>query len=78
MGSQNGIEEIKSHPFFASIDFDLIEQKKLPAPFIPDLTNETDVQYFDEEFTNEEVGMSYIPKKNMDVIRKNQDKFKEF
>ena len=53
-------------------------KKKIPAPFIPDLANDTDVQYFDEEFTNEEVGMSYIPKKNMDVIRKNQSKFKDF
>ena len=78
LGSQSGIEEIKRHPFFAGIDFDLIEQKKIPAPFIPDLENDTDVQYFDEEFTNEEVGMSYIPKKNMEMIKKNQSKFKEF
>ena len=78
LGSKKGIEEIKTHSFFASLDFNLILQKKLPAPFIPDLANDTDVQYFDEEFTNEEVGMSYIPKKNMDVIKKNQDKFKEF
>ena len=78
LGSQNGIEEIKKHPFFASIDFAAIEQKKVPAPFVPELTNDTDVQYFDEEFTNEEVGMSYIPKKNMDVIKKNQGKFKDF
>ena len=78
LGSQSGIEEIKSHPFFASIDFDLIVQKKIPAPFIPQLTNDTDVQYIDDEFTNEEVGMSYIPKKNMEVIKKNQGKFKEF
>ena len=78
LGYENGIEDIKSHPFFASIDFNLIEQKKLPAPFIPQLNNETDIKYFDEEFTNEEVGMSYIPKKNQAVIRANQDKFKDF
>ena len=78
LGSQNGIEEIKKHPFFADLDFDLIVQKKIPAPFIPELTNDTDVQYFDEEFTNEEVGMSYIPKKNMEMIKKNQDMFKGF
>ena len=78
LGSQGGIEEIKKHPFFASIDFDMVEQKKMKAPFIPELANETDVQYFDEEFTNEEVGMSYIPKKNMDMIHKNQNKFKDF
>mgnify|MGYP002523966020 CR=1 FL=1 len=78
LGSQSGIEEIKKHPFFAGIDFDLILQKKIPAPFIPDLQNGTDVQYFDEEFTNEEVGVSYIPKKGMEMIKKNQDKFKKF
>ena len=78
LGAHNGIEEIKKHPFFASIDFDLIVEKKIKAPFIPELANDTDVQYFDEEFTNEEVGMSYIPKKNMEVIKKNQNKFKEF
>jgi serum/glucocorticoid-regulated kinase 2 len=78
LGSQNGIEDIRKHPFFADIDFDLIVQKKIPAPFIPELANDTDVQYFDEEFTNEEVGMSYIPKKNMEMIKKNQGKFKDF
>ena len=78
LGAHNGIEEIKKHPFFASIDFDLIVEKKIKAPFIPELTNDTDVQYFDEEFTNEEVGMSYIPRKNMEVIKKNQNKFKDF
>ena len=78
LGSQRGIEEIKEHPFFASIDFNLIEQKKIPAPFIPELNNNTDVQYFDEEFTSEEVGISYIPQKNMEIIKKNQDKFKDF
>ena len=78
LGSQRGIEEIKSHPFFANIDFDLIVQKKIKAPFIPELSSDTDVQYFDEEFTSEEVGMSYIPKRNMEMIKKNQSKFNEF
>jgi serum/glucocorticoid-regulated kinase 2 len=68
MGSKNGIEEIKKHPFFANIDFDAILEKKIPAPFIPELENDKDVQYFDEEFTNEEVGMSYIPQKNIALI----------
>jgi serum/glucocorticoid-regulated kinase 2 len=78
LGYENGIEDIKCHPFFAPIDFTLIEQKKIPAPFIPQLNNETDVKYFDDEFTSEEVEMSYIPKKNQAVIKANQDKFKDF
>ena len=50
LGSQNGIEEIKAHPFFANIDFDSIERKKIPSPYIPDLFNDIDVENFNEEF----------------------------
>ena len=78
LGSQSGIEEIKKHPFFATIDFNMILQKKYPAPFIPNLNDQTDVQYFDEEFTSEDTDMSYIPQKNMEVIKANQNKFKDF
>ena len=73
-----GINEIKEHPFFKDIDFDLIVQKKIPAPFIPNINDKTDVQYFDEEFTNEDVSNTYIPQKNLDIISANQDKFKDF
>ena len=73
-----GINEIKEHPFFKDIDFDLIVQKKIPAPYIPNINDKTDVQYFDEEFTSEEVINTYIPEKNLDIINANQDKFKDF
>ena len=63
LGYKNGIEEIKKHPFFDKIDFKAVEERKLKAPFIPEVESDTDVQNFDEEFTSEEVGMSYIPKK---------------
>lgn len=78
MGTKKGIEEIKTHPFFATIDFNLILEKKIPAPFIPTINDSTDVQYFDEEFTNEDTEMSYIPQKNMEVIKANQKKFEDF
>ena len=78
LGYKNGIEEIKKHPFFDKIDFKAVEERKLKAPFIPEVESDTDVQNFDEEFTSEEVGMSYIPKKNMEMIKKNQGMFKDF
>ena len=74
----NGIKEIKEHPFFKDIDFNLIEQKKIPAPFVPKINDKMDVTYFDEEFTSEDTGMSFIPEKNLDIIKANQDKFKDF
>ena len=78
LGAQKGLEEIKNHPFFAKINFNDVEQKKLKAPFIPEIESDKDVSNFDEEFTSEEVGMSYIPKKNLDLIKKNQNMFKDF
>ena len=78
LGSNKGIEEIQSHPFFSTMDFKEVLQKKIPAPFIPTIKDETDVQYFDEEFTSENTDMSYIPQKNIEVIKANQNKFKDF
>ena len=60
LGGQSWIEEIKAHPFFANIDFDLIEEKKFPAPYIPDLLNEIDVENLDEELSDEEEDINYI------------------
>ncbi len=78
LGAKGGLADIKKHPFFATIDFDYIIQKKLNAPFKPEISNKLDVQNFDEEFTSEEVAQSVIPDKSLELIKKNQDKFKDF
>ncbi|KAI8074668.1 kinase-like domain-containing protein [Gongronella butleri] len=49
----NGSSEIKSHPFFASIDWQLLMQKKVQPPFKPSVENAFDTTNFDEEFTSE-------------------------
>ena len=47
-----GVAEIKQHPFFSDIDWDLILRKGMVAPFIPNITKgKTDVSNFDKEFT---------------------------
>jgi len=40
----NGAHEIKSHPFFKSVDWDKSRQKE--APFTPDLASDIDTTYF--------------------------------
>ena len=35
----NGAEEIKKHPFFASMDFKLLGQKKIQPPFKPNVAS---------------------------------------
>lgn len=31
----NGIEEVKQHPFFKKMDWEKLEQRKILAPFLP-------------------------------------------
>ena len=56
---RNGVEEIKAHPFFKDVDWDNIRNTK--APFIPDIKNDYDTKYFEEEFKYQEE--FYPPKK---------------
>lgn len=78
IGSNSGITELKQHPFFASINFDLVYQRKISAPFIPLIKSKYDVTNFDDEFTTEDIVSSVIPEKNLKMIMKNQDIFKDF
>ncbi|KAK9494069.1 kinase-like domain-containing protein [Lipomyces doorenjongii] len=52
LGAIEDARELKAHPFFADIDWDLLVQKKVPPPFKPHLSSETDTSNFDPEFTN--------------------------
>uniref|UniRef100_A0A1I7XZZ4 Ribosomal protein S6 kinase n=1 Tax=Steinernema glaseri TaxID=37863 RepID=A0A1I7XZZ4_9BILA len=47
----SGIEEIKKHPFFASIDWKRLLARELSPPFKPTVSNTDDTFYFDSEFT---------------------------
>ena len=50
-----GAEKIKSHPFFKDVDWEKALNKELMPPFIPNLSNELDLKYFDKGFTDERV-----------------------
>ena len=51
IGSAGGSEEIKRHPWFASMDWMKLLSKKLAVPFVPMISTETDLSHFDPEFT---------------------------
>ncbi|CAK9440530.1 uncharacterized protein LODBEIA_P46020 [Lodderomyces beijingensis] len=53
LGATNDARELKAHPFFADIDWNLLKAKSLPPPFKPHITSETDTSNFDPEFTSE-------------------------
>jgi len=50
-GGANGINDIKNHPFFASIDWDKLMTKKITPPFQPTVVAD-DTFHFDTEYTS--------------------------
>ena len=51
LGTNGGAAEIKKHPWFEGINWQIIFDKKLKAPFIPLVKSFSDVSNFDAEFT---------------------------
>jgi len=51
-GGQGDATQLKAHPFLASINWSLLAQRKLKAPFKPKIKHELDVSNFAEEFTS--------------------------
>ncbi|KAK3382895.1 serine/threonine-protein kinase sck1 [Lasiosphaeria ovina] len=52
LGATDDAEELKRHAFFQDIDWIALSKKLITPPFKPQLKNDTDVSYFDPEFTN--------------------------
>jgi serine/threonine protein kinase len=45
-------QEIMSQPFFKGVSWDDVYHKRLPSPFMPQITSATDTSNFDSEFTS--------------------------
>lgn len=52
-GGRRDAEDIMEHPFFASIDWTQLYNRKIEPLFKPQVTSETDTQWFDDDFTSE-------------------------
>jgi len=56
----NGASEIKAHPFFHSIDWRKLLDRKYEPSFKPSVLDERDTGNFDKEFTSEAPADSYV------------------
>lgn len=45
-------QEVMSQPFFRNINWEDVYYKRIPAPFIPQISSPTDTSNFDQEFTS--------------------------
>ena len=52
LGAKRGAAELKEHPFFSAINWDLLYRKQITPPFKPIVDSDESVANFDPEFTN--------------------------
>ena len=43
----NGVKDVKAHPFFEGIDWELLESKQVPPPFIPERKQRSNLPQFE-------------------------------
>ncbi len=51
-----GAAEVKSHPWFEKINWKNLQERKIKAPFVPELKSDIDTRNFDIQFTSGSVG----------------------
>ena len=65
LGSEQGDHHIiMAHPFFRSINWEQLKQRKLEPPFNPNVMDDLDLKHFDPEFTREAVSDTPSPPKS--------------
>jgi len=67
---KNGPKDVKAHPWFTGFDFKKLENKQLPAPYVPKIKSQTDDSNFDHY---EDEGKKNYPQENFP-----RDAFAEF
>lgn len=58
LGAQQDFVEIKTHAFFASINWDDLYHKRIQPPYNPNVSDPMDLKHFDPEFVREPVPAS--------------------
>ena len=72
LGYNNGVSELKNHPWFKDFDWDSLYKKKIPAPFVPKKSGNYDRKYCEaiEKISDNtlERYQTYIKRKNFKFI----------
>ena len=53
-------KSIQEHRFFSTINWNDLMERKVQPEFVPQVRSDTDVQFFDTEFTSEKVVDSLV------------------
>ena len=59
--TRQGAEEVKSHRWFRGVDFELVEERVIPTPWVPEVEREDDTSQFDEYPDSGEPSLPDLP-----------------
>ncbi|XP_061456474.1 serine/threonine-protein kinase Sgk3 isoform X2 [Rhineura floridana] len=68
LGAKEDFLEIQRHPFFESLSWTDLLQKKIPPPFNPNVSGPDDIRNFDTAFTEERVPYSVCISSDYNVV----------
>lgn len=71
-----GLADIQSHPFYRSVDWEMLYNKQLPTPYKPIVKSDVNLEYFDPQFTSEPVQLTPDDEKAIEKI--DQTEFEGF
>ncbi|XP_075827462.1 serine/threonine-protein kinase Sgk3 [Microtus pennsylvanicus] len=68
LGAKEDFLEIQNHPFFESLSWTDLVQKKIPPPFNPNVAGPDDIRNFDTVFTEEAVPYSVCVSSDYSIV----------
>ncbi|XP_057388008.1 serine/threonine-protein kinase Sgk3 isoform X5 [Balaenoptera acutorostrata] len=68
LGAKEDFLEIQNHPFFESLSWTDLVQKKIPPPFNPNVAGPDDIRNFDAAFTEETVSYSVCVSSDYSIV----------
>ncbi|XP_057590242.1 serine/threonine-protein kinase Sgk3 isoform X4 [Hippopotamus amphibius kiboko] len=68
LGAKEDFLEIQNHPFFESLSWTDLVQKKIPPPFNPNVAGPDDIRNFDAMFTEETVPYSVCVSSDYSIV----------
>jgi serine/threonine protein kinase len=76
---KDGATKVKNNEFFNGINWDKALKKEYKPPFVPELSDELDLKYFDKNFTEENLDLNKIQKnKTSENIKSDDNNYKNF
>lgn len=78
LGAIKDADEVLEHPWFKDLELSEVVNKKMKAPFVPQMEGKTDLRNFDPEVVGEGLTESIVPAESKKLIANKDEAFQNF